>query len=537
MDIEIFRKWFGTASINLLGSDILMYDCIPGLIIGGNYYPNKGTSVVEAKSPIDGNTITRIKPCDSNDVETASKQLKIAYEEWRNIPAPKRGELIRRIGEEVRNHKEFLAFIITIEAGKTKQEALGEVQEWIDICDFAVGLSRQLHGLNIASERPDHRLLEQWHPLGVVGVISAFNFPVAVWAWNAMLALVCGNTVMWKPSEQTSLCAIMSHRILISALDKMPELPRNLSAVLCGGADVGEAISSNRDIALVSATGSTKMGKKVAAKVSERLGKTLLELGGNNSMIVTENADVKLAIRAIVFSAVGTTGQRCTTLRRLFLNKIYLRGKFIAKLIDAFSSIKSGNPNNEDVLLGPLINESAFYKMQEALKMAKEQGATVIGGDRIIEGVPEGGFYVNPAIVLLPNVNDPDNSGKIICNQIDVMKEETFAPILYVMFYNTIDEAIRLNNESAYGLSSSIFSTDIRETELFLSQRGSDCGIANVNIGTSGAEIGGAFGGEKDTGGGRESGSDCWKNYMRRQTVTINYGKSLPLAQGIKFDT
>lgn len=509
---------------------------IPGLMLNDNFYPNNGFEMIEVKSPINGKLITKVNPCNNEDVFVVSKRLKGTFEDWRNIPAPKRGELVRRIGNEVRKNKEFLASLITLEAGKTKQESLGEIQEWIDICDFAVGLSRQLHGLNIASERPDHRLLEQWHPLGVVGIISAFNFPIAVWAWNAMLALVCGNTVMWKPSEQTPLCAMFSHKMLMNALNTMPELPRNLSAVMIGGVDVGESMCENRDIALISATGSTKMGKAVAKKVAERLGKSLLELGGNNSMIVTENADIELALRAIIFSAVGTTGQRCTTLRRLFLNKYYLETDIITKLINIYDTISIGDPNNDEILIGPLINEISYHKMQEALKKSEKDGATIIGGDRITIDMPEGGYYVTPAIVIMPYTKDLENPEKILSEQITTMKEETFAPILYVMYYNDLEEAIKLNNESDYGLSSCIFSNDIRETELFLSQRGSDCGIANVNIGTSGAEIGGAFGGEKDTGGGRESGSDCWKNYMRRQTVTINYGKTLPLAQGIKFD-
>lgn len=532
MDTELFN----ITDIESLIKYLDLNNHITGLLVDDNFYQNNGFELIEVKSPINGKLVIKVKPCNEEDVFIVSKRLKGAFEDWRNIPAPKRGELVRRIGNEVRKNKEFLASIITLESGKTKQEALGEIQEWIDICDFAVGLSRQLHGLNIASERPDHRLLEQWQPLGIIGVISAFNFPVAVWAWNAMLALVCGNTVIWKPSEQTPLCAFFSQKMLTNALDTMPELPRNISAVMCGGSDLGEALCGNIDIALISATGSTRMGKKVAIKVAERLGKSLLELGGNNSMIVTENADQELALRAIVFSAVGTTGQRCTTLRRLFLNKSYIETDIITKLVNIYDTISIGDPNNDGVLIGPLINEISYYKMQETLKKAEKEGSTVIGGDRVTNNMPEGGYYVTPAIVIIPYSEDLENPGKILSEQINSMKEETFAPILYVMYYNDIEEAIKLNNQSDYGLSSCIFSNDIRETELFLSQRGSDCGIANVNIGTSGAEIGGAFGGEKDTGGGRESGSDCWKNYMRRQTVTINYGKTLPLAQGIKFD-
>lgn len=507
-----------------------------GLIVDNNFYPSSGGEMMYIHSPIDQKLLYKIKPCSPDDVLVVSKKLRSSFDAWRNVPAPKRGELVRRIGNIVRDNKAFLAELISKEAGKTKQESLGEVQEWIDICDYAVGLSRQLHGLNIASERPEHRLMEQWHPLGVVGVISAFNFPIAVWAWNAMLALVCGNTVLWKPSEQTPMCAIFSHKMLQLALDSMPELPRNLSAVMCGGADVGAAIANSRDIALVSATGSTAMGRKVAVSVAQRLGKSLLELGGNNAMIVTENANLDLALRAVTFSAVGTTGQRCTTLRRLFLHKSIKDTQFISKLLAAMSSIRIGNPLLDTTLLGPLVSERSFNQMQEALEQAKEEGATVVGGSRITDNVPDGGFYVTPAVVFVPWSESTENSEMIVSKQLDIMKKETFAPILYVMYYNDVNEAIELNNDSEYGLSSAIFTDNMKEHELFLSARGSDCGIANVNIGTSGAEIGGAFGGEKDTGGGRESGSDCWKNYMRRQTVTINFGDSLPLAQGIKFE-
>jgi aldehyde dehydrogenase (NAD+) len=522
--------------INLLKKYLSSTSFIDGTIVDDKTILSNNTRFHEVISPINGKSLIKFTEAHPESILNIIETLNQAHKQWRNVPAPKRGELIRRIANEVRKHKNFLASIITLETGKVTQEALGEVQEWVDMCDFAVGLSRQLYGLNIASERMEHRLIEQWQPLGVIGIISAFNFPMAVWAWNSMLALVCGNTVLWKPSEQTPLCALFAHKMLLNALDSMPELPRNISAVICGSSDVGEIIVENKDIPLVSATGSTAMGKKVAEKVAKRLGKTLLELGGNNSMIVTETADQELAIRAIIFSAIGTNGQRCTTLRRLFLHKSYINSDLLKKVITIYENINIGDPNDSNIIMGPLINESSYHNMQNILSQCKTNNYTILGGERITDNVPEGGFYVKPAIVFIPYELDNKNVDDITSQQPILMKEETFAPILYVMFYNNIYEAIALNNDNGYGLSSSIFSTDIRETELFLSQNGSDCGIANVNIGTSGAEIGGAFGGEKNSGGGRESGSDCWRNYMRRQTATINYGKTLPLAQGIQFN-
>jgi aldehyde dehydrogenase (NAD+) len=402
-------------------------------------------------------------------------------------------------------------------------EALGEVQEWIDVCDFAVGLSRQLHGKTIVSERPGHRMMEQWHPLGPVAVITAFNFPMAVWAWNSMVGLVCGNTMVLKPSEKTPLCALACQAVLEKALDSMPEIPRGISSVIIGDRDIGQLIAEDKRFPLVSATGSTAMGRSVGATVGARLGRSLLELGGNNAMIVSETADLDLALRAIVFSAAGTAGQRCTTLRRLIAHES-IRDDLVGRLKKSYASLPIGDPNVPGSLVGPLVDGRSFDAMQNALKSAVAQGGEVLfGGERVTAGVPDGGFYVRPAIVS-------------IRHDAQVVQEETFAPILYILTYGTLDEAIAIQNEVPQGLSSAIFTERMREAELFLSADGSDCGIANVNIGTSGAEIGGAFGGEKETGGGRESGSDSWKAYMRRTTNTINYGGELPLAQGIVFE-
>jgi aldehyde dehydrogenase (NAD+) len=427
------------------------------------------------------------------------------------VPAPRRGELVRLLGEGLRAAKEPLARLVTLEAGKIIQESLGEVQEMIDICDFAVGLSRQLYGLTIASERPSHRMIEQWHPLGPVLVISAFNFPVAVWAWNAALALVCGDSVIWKPSEKTPLCAEAVMVLVGRALEKFGDAPDGLVQLVQGERDVGEALVDDPRIALVSATGSTAMGRTVGPRVAERFGRVLLELGGNNATIVAPSADLELAARAILFSAAGTAGQRCTTLRRLIVHES-IANALVQRLKTLFSQVKIGDPRDSETLIGPLIDESAFEGMRRVL------------GDRIeqVEAAP-GGFYVRPAIV-----EAAAQEGTVL--------QETFAPILYVLRYRDLDEAIALNNSVPQGLSSSIFTNDLREAERFVSATGSDCGIANVNIGPSGAEIGGAFGGEKETGGGRESGSDSWRAYMRRQTNTINYGSDLPLAQGIRFD-
>ena len=479
-----------------------------------------------ARSPIDGATLATLR-CDSH--ESVAKKIAAAHQAfsiWRNVPAPKRGELVRLLGEELRANKDALGQLVTIESGKILQEGLGEVQEMIDICDFAVGLSRQLYGLTIASERPEHRMMEQWHPLGVVGIISAFNFPVAVWAWNAALALVCGNALVWKPSEKTPLVALASVALLERAVKRYRAaggvVPDGLSALLIGRADVGEAMVDDSRVALISATGSTRMGRAVAFKAAGRFAKTILELGGNNAMIVAPSADLKMVQTAALFSAVGTAGQRCTSLRRLIVHaSIY--DQLLPRLKAAYASIRIGDPLRSDTLVGPLIDEAAFNSMQSALRAATAEGGMVTGGARAREGEFPNAYYVTPAIVE-------------VSSQTATVCHETFAPILYVLRYENLGDAIALQNAVPQGLSSSIFTNDMREGELFLSASGSDCGIANVNIGTSGAEIGGAFGGEKETGGGRESGSDSWKAYMRRATNTINYSTALPLAQGIKFD-
>lgn len=478
-------------------------------------------------SPINGQQLTSIEQNSTADVAQAVKNAQAAFKEWRVMPAPVRGELVRLLGEELRAAKADLGRLVTLENGKILSEGLGEVQEMIDICDFAVGLSRQLYGLTIASERPGHHMREMWQPLGPVGVISAFNFPVAVWSWNAALAFVCGNPVIWKPSEKTPLTAMACNVIMDRAAKRFVEadntLPENLLQVLQGGAEVGAALVDNKDVPLISATGSTAMGRKVNERVASRLGRCLLELGGNNAMIVTPSADLEMVLRAAVFSAVGTSGQRCTTLRRLVVHES-MKDELLPKLVKAYESVRIGNPLEEKTLLGPLIDEQSFEMMQDALRQAEEQGGKILtGGQRVNVDGNEGGFYVTPSIVEMPS-------------QTQIVEHETFAPILYVMTYKNFDDAMDMQNDVPQGLSSCVFSTDIRETELFLSASGSDCGIANVNIGPSGAEIGGAFGGEKETGGGRESGSDAWKSYMRRQTQTINYSTELPLAQGVKFD-
>jgi aldehyde dehydrogenase (NAD+) len=455
-------------------------------------------------------------------VEAVISAAAEAFRVWQSVPAPRRGELVRRIGERVRARKEDLARLVSWEVGKIPQEALGEVQEWIDLCDFAVGLSRQLYGLTIASERPMHRMMEQWHPLGPVGVITAFNFPVAVWAWNAMLALVCGDPVLWKPSEKASLTAIACHRLVAEVLATMPEVPPAVLGLVCGGREVGQALAASPALPLISATGSVPMGRAVGATVAGRLGRTLLELGGNNGMVVAPSADLELALRAIVFAAVGTCGQRCTTLRRLIVHRD-IKGTLLARLRAVYDRLRVGNPLDEGVIVGPLIDTAALAAHEAALAAARAQGGVIHGGEPVTEGVPNGGCYVRPALVE-------------ISGTAPIVREETFAPILYVMEYSTLPEAIAIHNAVPQGLASAIFTGDVREAEFFLSPAGSDCGIANVNIGTSGAEIGGAFGGEKATGGGRESGSDSWKAYMRRVTNTINYSRDLPLAQGIRFE-
>jgi aldehyde dehydrogenase (NAD+) len=482
----------------------------------------RSTGPLDVVTPIDGSRIASIAQHDRSDVARAIERASAAFRQWRLVPAPRRGELIRLFGEELRNAKRDLGALVTLESGKILQEGLGEVQEMIDICDFAVGLSRQLYGLTMASERAGHSMRETWHPAGVCGVITAFNFPVAPWCWNAALALVCGDPVIWKPSEKTPLSALATQKIFERAVARFGDAPDALSQVLIGRADVGDPLVASRDVAIVSATGSTRMGRAVGPKVAARFGKCILELGGNNAMIVAPSADLEMALRAIVFSAVGTAGQRCTSLRRLIVHE-QIRTSLIARLKGVYRKLAIGDPLKDGTLVGPLIDAASFQRMQHALGEARNQGGAVSGGERVMQATHPDAYYVRPAIV---EVNA----------QTAIVREETFAPILYVMPYRELDEAIALHNDVPQGLSSCIFTTDIREAESFLSASGSDCGIANVNIGPSGAEIGGAFGGEKDTGGGRESGSDAWKAYMRRQTNTINYSRALPLAQGIKFE-
>ena len=477
---------------------------------------------LDVHSPIDGAVIARVKTDSAAGLEAGIARADAAFVEWRRVPAPRRGELIRLFAEELRAHKEPLGGLVTLECGKILQEGLGEVQEMIDICDFAVGLSRQLHGLTIASERPGHRMMETWHPLGAIGVITAFNFPVAVWAWNFALAVVCGDSVVWKPSEKTPLAAFACRALFARACARFGGAPEGLAEVVVGDAEVGERLVDDRRLKLISATGSCRMGRRVGPRVAARLGRTLLELGGNNAMIVGASADLDLAVRAIVFAAVGTAGQRCTTLRRLIVHEDAY-GPLLARLKAAYESISIGDPRDPGILVGPLIERAAFESMQQALGKAAREGGTVFGGARVLENTYPDAYYVEPAIVEMEK-------------QTDIVRAETFAPVLYVLKYRDLDEAIGIHNDVPQGLSSSIFTRDLNEAEAFLSADGSDCGIANVNIGPSGAEIGGAFGGEKDTGGGRESGSDAWKNYMRRATNTINYSNELPLAQGITFE-
>ena len=476
---------------------------------------------LESRSPIDGRLIGRVPTANREQVSAAVGRAQEAFLAWRLVPPPRRGELVRLFGEALRDEKEALGRLVALEAGKIRQEGFGEVQEMIDICDFAVGLSRQLYGLTIATERPGHRMMETWHPLGVVGVISAFNFPVAVWAWNACLALVCGDSVVWKPSEKTPLTAAAVEALFHRAAERFGEAPAGLLEIVQGGREAGEALVDDSRVALVSATGSTRMGREVAPRVAARFGRSLLELGGNNGMIVAPSADLRLAERAIAFAAAGTAGQRCTSLRRLIVQE-GIRADLIDRLRRVWSGMKVGNPLEAGVLVGPLIDGAAFEAMQSALDEARAAGGKVTGGERILADQWPDAYYVRPALVEMPA-------------PAPVVERETFAPILYVLAYRAFDEAIELHNAVPQGLASSIFTTDLREAELFLSAAGSDCGIVNVNIGPSGAEIGGAFGGEKETGGGRESGSDAWRAYMRRATNTINYGRDLPLAQGIEF--
>ncbi len=480
-----------------------------------------GADALIARSPISGGEIGRVRQVTGGEANAAIERAYTAYLAWRKVPAPRRGELIRLFGEELRAAKADLGRLVTLEAGKVTAEGLGEVQEMIDICDYAVGLSRQLFGLVIASERPEHRMTENWRSLGVVGIITAFNFPVAVWAWNAALALVCGDAVVWKPSEKTPLTALAVQSLFERACARFGEAPAHLSELIIGGREVGEGLVDHPKVPLVSATGSTAMGRVVGPRVAARFGRSLLELGGNNAAIVAPSADVDLTLRGVAFAAMGTAGQRCTTLRRLIVHES-LYDAFVGKLRSVYASVAIGDPRMTGVLVGPLIDQGAYNGMQKALAEARAAGATVHGGERV-EIAGSDGWFVRPALVE-------------IATQADVVKRETFAPILYVLRYRDLDEAIALQNDVAQGLSSSIFTLDLREAERFQSEEGSDCGIVNVNIGPSGAEIGGAFGGEKETGGGRESGSDSWRAYMKRATQTLNYGKTLPLAQGVSFD-
>ncbi|MBV8834400.1 MAG: aldehyde dehydrogenase family protein [Acidobacteriaceae bacterium] len=477
---------------------------------------------VAARTPITSELIGRIPGTSRPEADATIRAAHSSFLEWRTVPAPQRGELVRILGEELRAHKAELGRLVTIEAGKINSEGLGEVQEMIDICTFAAGLSRQLWGLTIATERRDHRMMETWHPLGVTGIISAFNFPVAVWAWNAALALVCGNSIVWKPSEKTPFCALAVQALLERAISRFGNAPRTLASLLIGGREMGEALVDNPLVPVVSATGSTAMGRQVASRLASRFARSILELGGNNAAIVCPSADLDLTLRAVAFAAMGTAGQRCTTLRRLIVHEsIY--DQFIERLEQVYASVNVGDPREPETLVGPLIDGSAFAAMQTALNEAQDSGGRISGGSRIKDKFPAETFYVRPALVEMPH-------------QTETVRRETFAPILYVLRYRDFEDAVRVHNDVPQGLASSVFTNDLREAERFLSASGSDCGIANVNIGPSGAEIGGAFGGEKETGGGREAGSDVWKSYMRRATNTVNYGSTLPLSQGVRFD-
>ncbi len=489
--------------------------------LGADWQSGEGPSLV-VHSPIDAGLLAEFPTASAAQANAAIEKAERAFPILRDTPAPVRGELVRRIGNAFREHQDDLATIVSLEVGKIPAEARGEVQEVIDICDFAVGLSRQLYGKTIASERPGHRLTEYWYPLGPVGVISAFNFPVAVWAWNAMLGLVCGDPIIWKPSHKTPLSAIASHAVVQRVMKQSADVPAEICSLLIGTRQAGQVLVDSPKVPLISATGSVSMGRAVAQTVGARLGRTLLELGGNNGVIVAPSADPELAVRSIVFAAVGTCGQRCTTLRRLIVHESVadsLRDRILA----VYKRLAIGDPRRDGVLVGPIIDKVAFDDMESALAAARQQGGKVHGGGRVTDGVPAGGYYVRPALVEI----GPDAP---------IVQQETFAPILYFMRYRELDDAIRIHNGVPQGLSSAILTGDIREAERFTSAAGSDCGIVNVNVGTSGAEIGGAFGGEKETGGGRESGSDSWKAYMRRVTSTVNYSNALPLAQGIKFD-
>jgi aldehyde dehydrogenase (NAD+) len=491
-----------------------------GVSTGSKWISTSGEKI-KSFSPVDGKQIASANSCDKRSFDYVIETAKNAFSEWRLWPAPKRGEVLRQIGNELRKNKSSLGKLVSYEMGKSLQEGMGEVQEMIDICDFSVGLSRQLYGLTMHSERHGHRMYEQYHPLGIVGIISAFNFPVAVWSWNSMLAMVCGDVCIWKPSEKTPLCGIACQQI-ISKIFKENNVPEGVCNMITGGREVGEWISEAPEIALVSATGSTRMGKAVSASVGARLGRALLELGGNNAIIISKEADLNIALIGSVFGATGTAGQRCTSTRRIIIHaEVY--DLFKKKLAKAYKQLKIGDPLKEENHIGPLIDEDAVNAYLYAIEQCKKQGGKfVLPGGKLSGKGFESGCYVKPCIAE-------------VTNEMDIVQHETFAPILYLLKYETLEEAIRLQNDVPQGLSSAIFTLNLREAEAFLSHAGSDCGIANVNIGTSGAEIGGAFGGEKETGGGRESGSDAWKVYMRRQTNTINYSDQLPLAQGIKF--
>ena len=508
-------------NIKTILQDLGIESSNPGVSTGTKWIKSSGP-VLASNSPVDGKLIASVQSADEKSFSIVLKASSEAFLQWRLVPAPKRGEIVRQIGDALRKSKESLGMLVSYEMGKSYQEGLGEVQEMIDICDFAVGLSRQLHGLTMHSERPQHRMYEQYHPLGIVGIISAFNFPVAVWAWNSMLAWVCGDTCIWKPSEKTPLCSIACQNIVGEVFSKN-NVPEGVSGLVNGDYKVGQWLAASEEIPLVSATGSVRMGKLVGKTVSERLGRPLLELGGNNAIIITANADLDIAIRGALFGAVGTTGQRCTSTRRLIVHeKIYDTIK--DRLKKAYGQLKIGNPLDSKNHVGPLIDRLAVKNYREALDQVKKEGGKFLVEGGVISGKGyESGCYVKPAIAEVKN-------------EYAIVQQETFAPILYLIKFKTLDEAIKIQNGVKQGLSSAIMTTHLQETEKFLSQTGSDCGIANVNIGTSGAEIGGAFGGEKETGGGRESGSDSWKVYMRRQTNTINFGNTLPLAQGIKFD-
>lgn len=487
--------------------------------LGVTGVPRGGDMIV--RSPITGGELARVKSHTPDDVARIIGEAQAAYRAWRPVPAPLRGQLVRELGNLLREHKVDLGALVSIEAGKIRSEGLGEVQEMIDICDLAVGLSRQLFGLTIASERPGHRLMEQWHPLGVVGVITAFNFPVAPWAWNATLALVCGDPVVWKPSEKTPLSALACQALVTEAARRVGA-PEHLSAVLLGGPEIGQALVGDARVALVSATGSTRMGHAIAPTVAARFARPMLELGGNNAAIVAPSADLDLTVRGIVFSAAGTAGQRCTSLRRVIAHSS-IADDLVTRIAAAYRGLPIGSPLQDGTLVGPLVDRSAYDGYVDALDKAQANGgALIVGGSRVLTDQSPDAYYVQPAIVRMPT-------------QSEIVQTETFAPILYVMTYETIEEAIELHNDVPQGLSSAIFTNDLREAEYFLSPAGSDCGIANVNIGSSGAEIGGAFGGEKETGGGRESGTDAWRSYMRRVTNTVNYSTQLPLAQGVEF--